>query len=437
MSNRFLAGVLALLVVGLIWYANAPRDPEQKGDANPSQQQAEVKKDDANPVAEPAPQITAEAPKVAEPAPEVPKAAEAVPETSKVTESAPQSKVAAPAPAPQEKAITPPSFDTVRVEPTGDVVVAGRGEPDSIVTLLIDGRASDSAELKSTGQFVVIPLPLKPGPHILSLSMKLPDGRIFPSVQDVTVDVPDQPKGNVVVALSEPGKATEILVPIPPDLTAAGDLAVNMAPATVSPLPAEIAPRAGVAITVVEAEDSGTLYASGTAARDASVRLYLNDAYLDTARVGAEGKWSLKVVKGITPGSYHIRVDDVEEATGKVLSRAEVTFDFAPKATAVSAVAGTKDATEMQGTTQTQSAAETQSSSTSESPVVALKDSSEVVVASIETATVVRGDSLWRISKKIYGSGFRYTVIHRANRDQIRNPDLIYPGQVFVLPTAQ
>ena len=57
-----------------------------------------------------------------------------------------------------------------------------------------------------------------------------------------------------------------------------------------------------------------------------------------------------------------------------------------------------------------------------------------VVVPSIETATVVRGDSLWRISSKTYGSGFRYTEIHQANRDQIRDPDLIYPGQIFVLP---
>jgi nucleoid-associated protein YgaU len=173
-----------------------------------------------------------------------------------------------------------------------------------------------------------------------------------------------------------------------------------------------------VAIIVVEAEDTGTLYASGTAAKDASVRLYLNETYLDTAQVGTEGKWSLKVAKGITPGTYNVRVDDVEAATGKVLSRAEVKFDFAPK------VAEAPVATE------------TQSASTPE-PAATVKDASAVVVAAIETATVVRGDSLWRISKKTYGSGFRYLVIHQANKEQIRNPDLIYPGQVFVLPKSQ
>ena len=44
------------------------------------------------------------------------------------------------------------------------------------------------------------------------------------------------------------------------------------------------------------------------------------------------------------------------------------------------------------------------------------------------------GNSLWRIARRAYGSGFDYIIIYRANQDQIRNPDLIYPGQVFKLP---
>ena len=47
---------------------------------------------------------------------------------------------------------------------------------------------------------------------------------------------------------------------------------------------------------------------------------------------------------------------------------------------------------------------------------------------------VVRGDSLWNIARARYGTGFRHTLIYGANKDQIRDPDLIYPGQVFNLP---
>lgn len=57
-----------------------------------------------------------------------------------------------------------------------------------------------------------------------------------------------------------------------------------------------------------------------------------------------------------------------------------------------------------------------------------------VVIPEINTAIVGRGDSLWNISRRIYGRGVRYTVIYTANPSQIRNPNLIYPGQVFVLP---
>jgi len=51
------------------------------------------------------------------------------------------------------------------------------------------------------------------------------------------------------------------------------------------------------------------------------------------------------------------------------------------------------------------------------------------------TTVVSRGDSLWRISRLTYGDGSRYALVWRANRDRIRDPDRIYPGQTFILPT--
>jgi len=61
-----------------------------------------------------------------------------------------------------------------------------------------------------------------------------------------------------------------------------------------------------------------------------------------------------------------------------------------------------------------------------------------VVAQEGDTVVVVQpGASLWRIARHSYGTGMRYTVIYEANRTQIRNPDLIYPGQVFVVPPTQ
>ena len=62
------------------------------------------------------------------------------------------------------------------------------------------------------------------------------------------------------------------------------------------------------------------------------------------------------------------------------------------------------------------------------SPAEAHADSSRVVS---------RGDSLWRISRTAYGDGSRYARVYQANRDRIRNPNLIYPGQTLVLPVKR
>ena len=60
-----------------------------------------------------------------------------------------------------------------------------------------------------------------------------------------------------------------------------------------------------------------------------------------------------------------------------------------------------------------------------------------VVIPRIDTKLIIRGDNLWRISEATYGLGKRYTVIFGANRDKIRDPDLIFPGQIFVLPKSR
>jgi nucleoid-associated protein YgaU len=313
---------------------------------------------------------------------------------------------AAPEPAVQtDKALTPPSFDIVRVEPTGDIVVAGRAEPQSAVVLLRNGQSWAQAQASAAGQFAMTPKPLAPGTHELSLMMTLPDGRVEASRQTVTVDVPLTADADVVIALVAPDKPTLVLSPPPAPSPAqpTGTPAASNTPATSRP---------NVAISVVEAEDTGTLFVAGTAHPGASVRLYLNDSYLASAVAGPDGRWSFSIGKGLAAGTYRVRTDDVEKESGKVLSRAEVSFAFNPGKPMADKPAGTPEP----------------------SARMSAAGSTTVNVAEIKTTTVTRGDSLWRISQRVYGRGQRYTVIQRANNTQIRNPDLIYPGQVFVLP---
>ena len=275
-----------------------------------------------------------------------------------------------------------PSFDIVRLEPNGDLVVAGRAGAKAIVTLIMDGKDWDKASTDETGQFAMTPKSLSQGPHQLSLVAKMPDGKEYKSTQVVALDVPAR-GGQVVAALISPDQPAKSLLPTQ---------AIALPPGQ----------RAPVVITLVETQPNGTFYTSGRATTGALVRLYLNDSFVAQGGTSATGEWSFAIVKGLTQGQYRVRIDEIEGASGKVTSRAEVPFDYTMPAAADTASASPREAA--------------------------------VQVAEVQSTTVKRGDNLWNISSKFYGEGLRYTVIYQANSGQIRDPNLIYPGQVFVVP---
>ena len=103
--------------------------------------------------------------------------------------------------------------------------------------------------------------------------------------------------------------------------------------------------------------------------------------------------WQLKPDKEVSPGIHTLRVDQVDR-TGKVVSRVELPFVRVSR--------------------------------------------SEVLATTITRHRVIvqPGNSLWRIARRVYGSGVRYTVIYQANDAQIRDPHMIFPGQVFDLPAT-
>lgn len=274
-----------------------------------------------------------------------------------------------------------PEFDIVRVEPSGEIVVAGRAAPNALIVLMRGDAQHDTASADASGHFAMAPKALPPGSHELRLIATDRSGQKA-SKQSVFVSVPENRKGEAVVALQQPGAPT-----------------VNLN--VVQAKPGE---RARVHIFAVDVLSTGIVAASGSAEPGSDVRLYLNDTFIAAAKAGANGQWSLTIEKGVTPGLYRLRADDAG-ADGKVISRAEVQFEVPA----------------LQANTQ---------------PVtkVVAATPANVVVEQVRTATVAKGDSLWRISHKIYGEGTRYTVIAGANSNQIRDPNLIYPGQVFVVP---
>jgi nucleoid-associated protein YgaU len=300
-----------------------------------------------------------------------------------------------------------PEFDIARIEPTGEAVIAGRSTPGATVELLRNGELHDRVVADQSGQFVIVPPKLPPGTYDLTLRSKELNGKQVLSKQSVAVVIEPSSTDRPVVALMTPDKPTVVLSQ--PDTS-------KRTPGT-------------VIVEAVEIDPEGKFHASGRARPGAAVRLYLNEAFVASATTAGDGRFAFTINEGIGPGNYRVRLDEVESNSGVVHARAEVPFNVPATAVTGSAparAAAAKSPGMVTGKPQLAAAG----------PVLPDDVSpAAVVVPKIVTTKVSRGDSLWRISQLSYGLGTRYATIYEANRGQIRNPNLIYPGQIFVIPT--
>jgi nucleoid-associated protein YgaU len=146
----------------------------------------------------------------------------------------------------------------------------------------------------------------------------------------------------------------------------------------------------GLVLETIDYDEKGNVIISGRADPGATVRIYVGGNPVGETKADAEGRWELSPETDIAPGQYALRVDQLD-ADGRVVGRIEVPFE---------------------------------------------RGEPQAVLAALRDGKVViqPGNNLWNIARRLYGSGFSYTVIYEANKDQIRDPNLIYPGQVFETP---
>jgi nucleoid-associated protein YgaU len=318
-------------------------------------------------------------------------AARAVPEAPPASASAPVDK------AQTQTTATGPAFDIVNVDPSGEAVIAGRAAPNAKVELHDGGKTIAEATADAGGQFVIIPPALAPGDHSLSLAAS--DDKAQQAISSpVAVSVPVQ-EAKVAVA-----------APTNPNGTAPSALGMRTlaTPASVN--------GSRVAIQSVEADAVGGLVAKGSAEPNATVRLYLNQADLAEAKTQSDGRWSLTIQHGMSPGGYVMRADEIGHGDASVVASADTPFEYPEAASPTSLTVPIPASTSTE-------------QSLTPSPA-------DPVVASIQTKRVVTGHTLWALSQSYYGDPTRYPAIVEANRAQIHNPNLIYPGEVFVVPKS-
>lgn len=431
------------------------------------------------PSVEPLP-ILPEAPEIAAApqAPEVPQV-ENLPDISAVAPLAPELATEEPATA----SLSPPEFDLVRVEKDGNSVIAGVAEGDGYILLNLDGMplADTRTNLTGSGQFVIFAtLPPKPEPQVLRLQLYESEGtapvmsteKVFltarkpapaptpalpPMVDDplVVADAPTAPK--IDFEMAEPQAPTIIL---------ADDEGVRvLQPGGDEP------PLAVVALDTISYDETGDVQLGGRAAGAGFVRVYVDNAPVATSPVLDNGFWSSDLPE-IDTGVYTLRIDEIG-ADGNVTSRVETPFKREEPARLAElmglAPAGEEDSSANAGGSETneeetpqdlqvatsgidvnisaQSAVQTPGASElSKNLPNAVSGDQNIDLASTDlpdagsqpivfkVKTVQPGATLWAIAEERYGDGTQFFKVFEANRDTIRDPNLIYPGQVFNVP---
>jgi len=162
--------------------------------------------------------------------------------------------------------------------------------------------------------------------------------------------------------------------------------------------------RETVTLETVGYSETGEVQLSGRTKPGALIRVYLDNTAVADFPSATDGRWRGGLTD-VTPGVYTLRLDALD-AEGAVLGRVETPFK--------------REAPELLQQAQAEVARST-GASIDDTPL-------------IQAVTVQRGDTLWAISRERYGEPLLYVQVFEANRDQIRDPDLIYPGQVFTMP---
>jgi len=305
---------------------------------------------------------------------------------------------------------TGPEFDTFRVEIDGSMVIAGRADAGQTVAIILSGETLDLVTADNSGNFVALPLAgPSDQPRRLSL-LADPDGAAIPSETSFMVAPIAAPV--VVAALSEPPATVEGTVaaalPEAPPEPAAPVVADSPAVApTVLQADADgvrvvqDATGAGagnVALDAITYDPDGEVQLSGRATGDGAVQVYIDNEPVTTSVVTQGGDWQIELPQ-IDTGIYTLRIDEVNE-DGAVVSRLETPFKREERAEVAAVLA------------------------------------EETTVDGFEVAvkTVQPGATLWAIAEENLGSGIYYIEVFEANSDLIRDPDLIYPGQIFRIP---
>ncbi|KAA5804607.1 LysM peptidoglycan-binding domain-containing protein [Alkalicaulis satelles] len=290
----------------------------------------------------------------------------------------------APAPAPADPdTVTTPVETSAPVSsltaPTFDIV---RVDPRGTAVLAGRGAPGSRVTLMSGEREIATVEIDAAGEWVMIVDRPLPAGSVELSLIMVTPDGQEVRSDQVVV----------VSVPESRDRTPLVVLGRPGEASRVLQSPFDGVSMGPLSLETVDYDESGSVIFSGRAEPGTTVRVIADGQMVGETRAGANGRWSVQAGRDFAPGVYDLQIDQIDE-DGRVTAVIALPFERASAEDALSA-----------------------------------REAGRVIVQP--------GNSLWRIARRLYGDGIQYTVIYQANRDQIRDPDLIYPGQVFATPSS-
>lgn len=302
-----------------------------------------------------------------------------------------------------------PKFDTVRVDQYGIAVVSGRAEPNTKIQSVVNGVPLQEDTVGQKGQFAMI---FEVNPEESSLEIVLntitSDGQIIPSNETVVVLQSDfatygSSELNINNSLQAPAQdIVENANSLRPTLllSSLGDVKL------LQPVLPNIDNK--TLVETITYDETGEVIISGRASNiNAIIRIYVDNAYIKDVEINADKSWSSDLQE-LLPGRYTIRIDEVG-IDGDVTGRVEMPLQKEGE----SFVKSMLNSTAAFGTSET-----------------------GVETELIQLITVQRGYTLWGISRNRFGLGRLYVNIFDLNKNQISDPDLIYPGQIFKIPQS-
>jgi nucleoid-associated protein YgaU len=403
-----------------------------------------------------------------------------------------------------------PTFDILRVEPNGDMVIAGVAANNADVEIVAGSKSLAVTKSNNSGEFVaILDEPLAQGDYEIVLRATQSDGSVATSLETAIVSIPEKGSNDVLALVEAPGAPSRLITKSEPkeavqtaaapeaagsekgeavaeesktaELAApeeeAAEVAVNE-PSQEEP-PQQ---KAGELVRIEAVEiDGEKVFVAGATDASARIRVYANEIVLGEDIANDEGRFLVEANRNLPVGDYVIRADRLSENGVDVVSRAAVPFaraegtklaavavpkapelpDNAPEVSSETAdtvpdSSATSEASDDNNAPVTLSNADDtptkaevaesaapQSEPTAEQQVAATETTVEIQTTGnvnerlkpVDSSVIIRrGDTLWQISRRVYGRGIKYTTIYQANEDQIKNPHKIWPGQVFALP---